>query len=159
MKTFSKVLNKDFDFEVIHSGLLVSKDWIHDKYIVFIEGEEFSYSQGIGFREEISNYKKEEFKKLMSMNPKKDKENLKLYATSLKQVSKPKPLKIDDVLNSLLLDADSGNYTFQDFCDNFGYDSDSRSALKTYEDCQNNGMKVRKFIPNISEAYELFQDY
>jgi len=35
------------------------------------------------------------------------------------------------VLHSLLCDMDAGEGTFKDFCDNYGYDTDSRKAYKT----------------------------
>lgn len=159
MKTFSKVLNKEFDFEVNHLGLIISKEWINDKYIVFIEGEEFEYSQGIGHREALNSFKKEEFNKIMRKNPAKNKQNLLMYAKELKAVSKTKPLNIDDVLYSLILDAQSGSELFEDFCSNLGYDEDSRTAKNIYDQCQNNAKKVRTFISNLDEASEMFQDY
>lgn len=49
--------------------------------------------------------------------------------------SKPKkPLK-KDVLFSLMMD-DVSEMSFNDFCDEFGYDNDSIKALKIYEGCQ-----------------------
>ncbi len=40
------------------------------------------------------------------------------------------------ILHAFLSDADAADGTLQDFCDNFGYDIDSRKALATYLDCQ-----------------------
>jgi hypothetical protein len=43
---------------------------------------------------------------------------------------------LDEVLESLFLDADSyNNYDFEEFCSEFGYDSDSRSAKGIYNQC------------------------
>jgi hypothetical protein len=160
MKATSKILNKDFDFTFNHLGLFVT-DELHltDKYVVIIEGQDFEYSQGIGFRVELDRFKKEAFQKLMNKNPQKTKSNLLFYAEEIKKVSKPKPLDIDDILYSLILDSQAGNETFDDFCDNFGYDNDSIKANDIYRACQKNAKKVRTFIKDIDQANELFQDY
>jgi hypothetical protein len=95
----------------------------------------------------------------MNRNPQKTKSNLLFYAEEIKKVSKPKPLDIDDILYSLILDSQAGNETFDDFCDNFGYDNDSIKANDIYRACQKNAKKVRTFIKDIDQANELFQDY
>lgn len=160
MKTLSKILNKEFDFTVNHLGLFLT-DELHicDKYIVIIEGQDFEYSCGIGHRVELDRYKKEAFQKLMNRNPQKTKPNLLLYIDELKKVSKPKPLNIDDVLYSLVLDSQFSNETFDDFCDNLGYNSDSMKANEIYRACQKNTKKVGTFIKDLEQAGELFQDY
>lgn len=66
------------------------------------------------------------------------------------------------VLYSLLLDADSGrNYTFNEFCDCFGYDSDSIRALKTYHACQDIAEKLDHLLTREQQAKlsELLEDY
>jgi hypothetical protein len=160
MKTLSKILNKEFDFIINHLGLFLT-DELHivDKYIVIIEGQDFEYSCGIGHRIELDRFKRDEFKKLMNKNPKKDKANLYLYIDQLKKVSKPKPLNIDDILYSLVLDSQASLETFDDFCDNFGYDNDSIKANEIYKACQKNAKKVKTFIKDLHIASELFQDY
>jgi hypothetical protein len=44
------------------------------------------------------------------------------------------PTKID-VLRALLSDAEAGTTTFENWCADFGYSSDSIKALRTYEAC------------------------
>lgn len=39
------------------------------------------------------------------------------------------------ILHTLARDAQVGSGTFADFCSDLGYDSDSRKAFRTYEDC------------------------
>lgn len=159
MKTTSTILNKEFDFKFNHLGLFLTDGLhIHDKYIVIIEGQDFEYSCGIGHRIK-NNIDRGEFSKLMNRNPKKDKASLYLYIDQLKQCSKPKPLNIDDILYSLLLDSQAGAESFDDFCDNFGYDNDSIKANEIYKDCQKNAKKVKTFISNLDEANELFSNY
>lgn len=161
MKTLSKILNKEFDFKVNHLGLFVNDDlFIQDRYLVIIEGQDFEYSCGIGHRVAKIELKLcKEFKKVMNKTPQKTKSNLLLYADELNKVSKPKPLNIDDVLFCLVLDAQSGAESFEDFCDNFGYNEDSIKHNEIYKACQKNGKKVKTFIKDIEQASELFQDY
>jgi len=49
-----------------------------------------------------------------------------------------------DVVSSLLMDAQAGEESFEDFCGNFGYDVDSRKAERIYHACQRAGRKVRR---------------
>ena len=111
------------------------------------------------YLEAIQAERQEAFQKLMNRNPQKTKSNLLLYIDELKKVSKPKPLNIDDVLYSLVLDSQFSNETFDDFCDNFGYNNDSIKANEIYRACQKNSKKVRTFIKDLEQAGELFQDY
>ena len=160
MKTLSKILNKEFDFVVNYLGLFLTDNLhLQDKYIVIIEGQDFEYSCGIGHRIELDRFRKKAFQKIMNKNPQKNKANLLMYIDELKKVSKPKPLNIDDILYSLILDSQFSNETFDDFCDNFGYNNDSIKANEIYRACQKNSKKVKTFITDIDKASELFQDY
>lgn len=160
MKTTSTILNKDFDFTINHLGLFLIDDLhIQDKYFVTINEQDFEYFRGIGHRIEKDRFQKDKFKKLINKNPIKTKSNLLMYVDELKSVSNPKPLNIDDVLYCLILDAQAGIQSFDDFCDNFGYDNDSIKANEIYKACQKNGKKVKTFISNLDEASELFSNY
>jgi hypothetical protein len=44
------------------------------------------------------------------------------------------PLKLSEILESLQMDMPRGEY-FPDWCENLGFDSESRKALATYESC------------------------
>ena len=162
MKTLSKILNKEFDFTVNHLGLFVGDDLhLSDKYIVIIEGQDFEYSCGVGHRVAKMELRscKDEFNRVYNKNPRKNKANLLMYSDELKAVSKPKPLNIDNVLYSLILDSQAGSESFDDFCDNFGYDNDSIKANEIYRACRKNTKKVRTFLKDLEQAGELFQDY
>lgn len=162
MKTTSKTLSKDFNFSTKHIGLFLDENlWSHDKWVVTIEGQTFDYCTGIGRRiVDPSKWgSKEGFKAVMNKSPKKEKENLMLYNSEVERYSKVKPLEIDDVLYSLVMDAYAGSETFDDFCDNFGYSQDSIKALEVYRDCQKTITKLRSLSINIEEAQELFQDF
>ncbi len=65
---------------------------------------------------------------------------------------KPKAPSAADLLYSVLLDASYSAITFEDFCNNLGYDTDSRKALETYLLCQENGKKLGEIFTNAEEA-------
>ena len=156
----SKILNKEFDFQCIHVALLVDDNlWQHDKWLVIINEQTFDYHTGIGNRISKGRYYEKEFRRLINIKPKQNKENLIKHCQKLEQVSKVKPPKMDDNLYSLLVDADAINYSFNDWCDTFGYDTDSIKAQNIYNDCQKNGKKIASFIGNLDEAREKFKDY
>jgi hypothetical protein len=75
-----------------------------------------------------------------------------------------KPLSPDplDVLHCLLLDAEALEYRdFEDWAENFGYDTDSRKAETTYRACLDIGLKFRNVLgeSGIMELRGAFQDY
>ena len=65
----------------------------------------------------------------------------------LRKNNKPTLPKATDVLYSLLMDCTQGE-DFQDWCGNFGFDPDSIKAMKIYEACQANEMKLKNVLPN-----------
>lgn len=66
-----------------------------------------------------------------------------------------------DLLYCIVLDSEACDYSFKDWCENFGYDEDSRKALKIYLQCQENGEKLRKIFKNetLEQIKSLLQDY
>jgi hypothetical protein len=50
------------------------------------------------------------------------------------------------LLYCLASDSQAGDLTFEDFCDEFGYDSDSRSAERIHTACQEAGRKLRRAL-------------
>lgn len=57
-----------------------------------------------------------------------------------------------DVLDSLASDAGCVTGSFEDFCSDLGYDSDSRKAERTYKICKRYATKLEQFLG--SEALE-----
>ncbi len=51
-----------------------------------------------------------------------------------------------DVISSLCSDACAGEMSFEDFCGDFGYDTDSIRARDTWEACRAIGPRVRRFL-------------
>ncbi len=67
---------------------------------------------------------------------------------------------VADVLSSLVLDAAGSVLSFDEFCDEFGYDIDSREAEKTWKAVKSNGTKTRKFLgAGFDEVANAVQDY
>lgn len=74
---------------------------------------------------------------------------------------KPKPPTAADVISSLLLDSEALNQSFPDWCDDFGYSSDSIKAFDVYRTCCDTGKNLRRVFTRaqLSELSELVQDY
>jgi hypothetical protein len=51
-----------------------------------------------------------------------------------------------DVLWSLCSDARMGEETFEEFCSNLGYDTDSRRVYATWQACKRTAPKLRRFL-------------
>ena len=72
----------------------------------------------------------------------------------------PTPPIAADVLHSLILDSSACDMSFEDWCADYGYDTDSRKALDTYIEYQNIGNKVRAFLGReFSEFQIAAQEY
>ena len=62
------------------------------------------------------------------------------------------------VLDSLRLDARLGQESFEDFCGELGYDTDSRKAYATWEECREHARKLddwaysQEMLDDINEA-------
>jgi hypothetical protein len=68
---------------------------------------------------------------------------------------KPKKPKIADVMYSLFMDASAADENFHDWCDNFGFSSDSIKALNTYKQCLEIAAQLRRhFNPETRAAIQ-----
>ena len=161
MKTHSTILNKDFNFSVNHLGLFINDDLsIQDRYIIIINGYDFEYFQGIAHREERKIFKNGMiFKELLRKNQKKTKENMVIYKEDIEKCSIVKPIKIDDVLNCLVLDYLVSRDDFEDFCANLGYNEDSIKASEIYKNCRKNAKKLKNIIEDLDNAADKFNNY
>lgn len=59
-----------------------------------------------------------------------------------------------DVLSCLASDARSGETSFDEFCSEFGYDSDSRKAEATWKACRAMAPRLARFLGEHREAIE-----
>ena len=165
MKTLSEILNKQFDFKAIHLQLTFDENfWVYDEYQIIINNQSFPYKMGIGHRKLLPHVERQVrnnlTKNVLNRNPKKSVGNYRLYIEELKKdtVIDKKPC-IDDIFYSLVMDSMAIEESFEDWCFNFGYDSDSRKALNIYLKCQENANKLQKLGININDALEKFEDY
>ena len=69
--------------------------------------------------------------------------------------------ELKEVIYALLSDSYAGSISFEDFCSEFGYDTDSRRAYTTWERCGVNARKLRVlFTPEeIADLEEDFFNY
>ena len=157
----SEVLNKEIEFGTKHIGLELDESlWQFDKWIVRVGGEMFTYRTGVGHRKpKIGRDNKRTLAKLLNTQWKKERENLSRINTKIAECSVAVHPSVDDVLYSLAMESDACEMSFHDWCGNFGYDTDSRSALDTYLACQENGRKLEKAGINLCEAREAFAEY
>lgn len=66
-----------------------------------------------------------------------------------------------DVVYSLQMDADTIDYTFESWCNEFGYDTDSRKAEAIYNQCVQIAIKLRQAIgeDGLNKLRDAYQDY
>lgn len=66
-----------------------------------------------------------------------------------------------DVLYCLISDAESAGESFDDWCANFGYDTDSRKAERTWKACKRVAASLSRLFTNneLDALRELFADY
>ncbi len=131
-----------------------SKDWqaTADQWLfIFDNGITCPYYTGIGYRV-VATHDKAEFNRL---------KHATLTPHGLEQflrLSKPVKPDIKGLIYSLWTDKSAENMSFKDWCADFGYDTDSRKALETYEACQQSGETLKKLgitedLTNYLEGY------
>lgn len=78
-----------------------------------------------------------------------------------RKLAKPQAPHAADVLHSLILDSSAADQSFNDWCADFGYDSDSVKALTTYQACCVIGENMRKLFSReeLSTLRDMLQDY
>lgn len=147
-------------------------DWKSDKWLAIINGESWEYYTGIGHRYAPFKALGRPFRdrceliggnigdlckdtKELRRNPKKNSIHSEKYAKTV-------PPTQAGVLYSLLLDADcAAGISFNEFCDNLGYDNDSMKAHRIYFACQDTGDRLSKIFnrKQIAKLQELLEDY
>jgi hypothetical protein len=83
-----------------------------------------------------------------------------LYA-EWEKLAKPVAPDAACVLYSLIRDSDAVGMSFESWCEELGYDSDSRKAEQTYRECQANADKLRRVFSaaDILALENALQDY
>lgn len=107
------------------------------------KSESFEYCQGMGHlikpEQQLWGVKKP--KKMESMN----KDNIFRVYDNQSLIGWTE-FKKENVLHCLFIDAQCASESFQDFCDNLGYSSDSIQALNVYQACQKELDKLRNVL-------------
>jgi len=74
--------------------------------------------------------------------------------------SKPVKPNAASVLCSLIVDSSASSMIFDEWCSDFGYDTDSRKALETYMLCQQIANKVQRLFGHVlKELREILSEY
>ncbi len=76
-------------------------------------------------------------------------------------IDKPKAPTLEAVLHSLALDSEAIEMSFNDWCDNLGYDNDSMKAFGMYQACCESAKKLNLIYTReeIKQIKEALQDY
>ena len=144
-------------------------------FIVTLGGSSFSYSAGIGCFPANKKatllarlnwiehgYGTDLYKKICagSLKPSKNIGHPQI-AKVCQTVAEFVTVSADDFFYSLLSDMRAGEVIFDDFCSDFGYDSDSRKAFTIYEACQQNAKKLRAELTRaeIEELEKKLENY
>ena len=67
------------------------------------------------------------------------------YVQACQERQQVKPA-LSEVLDCLFAEASACGDSFENWCGDYGYDSDSRKALQIYHACQRNGDKLRRVL-------------
>ena len=163
----SDILNEKFEYEPKHSGLFIKKINDHfvlqDNWIIKIENQRFDYSAGIGHRKKhpLADKKSRDYQLAWgSLQPKQTEENFENLKEIVEKTSFPNPPHIDDVLFCIVMDSSAKEMTFEQWCEEFDDNPDSRKALAAYLECQENAGKLQHITTkSLDGLRELFQDY
>ena len=124
-------------------------NWTCDEWRIKIGDMRTSYFTGIGHRKPKKYASKNTFRR-----------GTIGYAAWERDNLIPSAPCAADVIYSLISDAEAGDMSFNDWCDNYGYSSDSISAFNTYQQCCAIGQDLRKVFTaeQRSVLSELLQD-
>lgn len=88
-------------------------------------------------------------------------ERQQLAIDEFAQLSEPESPTLDEVVYSLYMDANGVRFgqTFEDWCGEYGMDTDSRKALASYDACRNEWSALIRLGADFDALEKLFQDY
>lgn len=83
------------------------------------------------------------------------------YAEWEARNTRPKKPSNSDIMYSILTDAEAGNLSFNEWCDNYGYSNDSVKAFNTYQTCCEYAVFIRKVFTSeqVSAMQKALEDY
>lgn len=139
-------------------------DWMCDAWNICFarngKAEAFEYYTGMGHRVlSDRDHKEVESKYPEPRHP--ETMHYRNFLRALESAKKPKAPEPAGLIYSVLLDGAACDEAFEDWCSNFGYDTDSRRAMETYLLCQSNYNKFRKLFSRaeIETLRDMLQDY
>ncbi len=127
--------------------------------------EKFDYFTGLGLRAEPTKIdKKTALYNFPGVTPKDIAQRTiygRRYLAHLETLRKPEAPHMADVLHSLVMDSSAVGQSFSSWCDELGYDKDSRKAESIYRACQENGDKLHLLFgrDGVNALAEALQDY
>lgn len=135
-------------------------------FIVSINGQSFDYRMGSGHCTKLNNDKTSVQFRITELD-KQDRisickviygyhKRLTQYDYESLNIVYVKRPDLKEVLNCLFLDSSARETCFQDWCLDFGYDTDSIKAKSTYESCLDNAFKLKKAL---GDKYHTTQEY
>lgn len=144
-------------FETICLGYNNENNWEHIAFDCKINGISFNYKMGMACARDIQD-------KGDVLLPSGKIQKIKAEGYTIKSIRKErrknivddikyfdvrilvKPPKLEDVLHCLFLDSQAHDESFDSWCDNLGYSSDSISAKAVYDACIDNYFKFKKAL-------------
>lgn len=150
-------------FETICKG--IQNDTIN--WVILINNQEFSYFQGLGHLKDLKQVKHLNKDQKTRLNLNRDDQRTivtkaKGRSMSLYEADSFIPYAVNpeliDVLHCLFLDSYAHDVSFQDWCDDFGYNNDSISAKKTYDACIDNYFKLKDALGSQFETIKTYID-
>ncbi len=126
------------NFKIFFNGQIKKDDWECFSWTFHLGSETFQYYTGLGHATKSTSH--------MGLKPKTLERKVIRSTDKRDNVIYVHIPKLHELLYSLALDASCGNETFEDFCGNCGYDTDSRKALNVYLQCQETNVRLRKVL-------------
>lgn len=152
-------------YSVTYTGKENRNGWECDGWCFTVKNQSFEYFTGLGHREDVTAGTKKRAASYFPGLTEKDMAGQTMYGRCYlrhaQTLREPLIPPIAGLLHSIILDGAATEQSFASWCDNFGYDSDSRKALATYMACQENAEKLHRVFTHaqIAHMQELLQGY
>ena len=157
------MLTNNIPFTVTYTGRTTRDHWDCFAFTCSINGESFDYYLGTGhgiddkeLTELAQKSGRSKSSELVRWKAKHPGEFCTVEPFGL--VKKPTAA---DLLYSLIADSGACNDSFDEWCSDYGYDTDSRKAMDIYIACQTNASKLRKAMSRdlIAQCAAILEDY
>ena len=134
--------------------------WKCDQWEFTISSEKFGFFTGLGHRgltEEAKREVEAEYPPPRFLGS----QTYEKYLAALDAARVPKPPHVTTLLHSLIRDSQAATQSFKDWCEECGYDIDSRKALDMYLECQEIDDKLRAAVDQstFEKLKSLLEDY